>query len=106
MISKWLLTAATRHTPPDNWMLFPVVISVVLVHLNAEVPATDLLAKARAQFTDYKRYYLDRGWFTDPPNGVDLYTPGECPTICSGSIGWIPPSSPTSLSQRSASPPS
>jgi hypothetical protein len=73
MISNWLLTAATRHTPPDNWMLFPVVISVVLVNLHADVSAAELLAKARAQFTDYRRYYLDHGWFTDPPNGVDLY---------------------------------
>jgi hypothetical protein len=73
MISSWLLTAATRPTPADNWMLFPVVISVVLVNLHADVPAAQLLAKARAQFTDYRRYYLDHGWFTDPPNGVDLY---------------------------------
>jgi hypothetical protein len=90
MISNWLLTAATRRTPPDNWMLFPVVISVVLVHLNAEVPATDLLAKARAQFTDYKRYYLDHGWFTDPPNGVDFYNTWGIPYDLFW-IHWVDP---------------
>jgi hypothetical protein len=73
MISNWLLEAAQRHTPADNWMLFPVVISVVLVQLHADVPTVALLAKAQSQFTDYKRNYLDHGWFTDPPNGVDFY---------------------------------
>jgi hypothetical protein len=90
MISNWLLRAATRRTPPDNWMLFPVVMSEVLIHLNADVPAAELLAKARAQFTDYKRYYLDYGWFTDPPNGVDYYNTWGIPYDLFW-IHWVDP---------------
>jgi hypothetical protein len=90
MISHWLLRAATQRTPRDNWMLFPVVISEVLLHLNADVPAAELLAKARAQFTDYKRYYLDYGWFTDPPNGVDFYNTWGIPYDLFW-IHWVDP---------------
>ena len=60
------------------------------MHLNAEVPAAELLAKARAQFTDYKRYYLDHGWFTDPPNGVDFYNTWAIPYDLFW-IHWVDP---------------
>ncbi len=73
MISKWLLSATTKHTPLNNWILFPVVVSVVLASLNGEEPTGALLARAHAAFADYRKYQLDQGWFYDRPHGVDFY---------------------------------
>jgi hypothetical protein len=73
MISTWLLSATTKHTPLNNWILFPVVVSVVLASLNGEEPTRALLAKAHAAFADYRKYHLDQGWFYDRPHGVDFY---------------------------------
>jgi len=78
MITRWLAAAAARPTPSSNWMLFPVVIHVVLAKLHASMPAADpppaeLLARAHTVFTDYRQYYLGRGWFYDKPYGVDYY---------------------------------
>ena len=72
MICTWLLSATTKHTPLNNWILFPVVISVVLASLNGAEPTAALLAEAHATFTDYRKYHLDQGWFFDRPHGVDF----------------------------------
>jgi hypothetical protein len=72
MISSWLLSATTKNTPRNNWILVPVVISVVLVSLQAD-ETQSLSAKAHAAFTDYRKYYLEQGWFYDRPHGVDFY---------------------------------
>jgi hypothetical protein len=68
-----LLEGAGARTPRTNWMLFPVVISVVLASLSPENASQELLQHAHQVFTDYKQYYLDHGWFYDPPYGVDFY---------------------------------
>jgi hypothetical protein len=73
MIRAWLLAAVGPRTPPNNWMLFPVVISVVLANLSPEGASQQLLHSAHERFADYKRYYLDYGWFYDRPHGVDFY---------------------------------
>jgi hypothetical protein len=73
MIRAWLLAGARAHTPRSNWMLFPVVISVVLASLSPENTPQELRQRAHQVFTDYKQYYLDYGWFYDRPYGVDLY---------------------------------
>ena len=72
MISTWLLSATTKHTPRNNWLLFPAVIGVVLVSLHAQ-GSDGQLARAHAAFTEYRQYYLDQGWFYDRPHGVDFY---------------------------------
>ncbi|MDB6161082.1 MAG: hypothetical protein JWO04_4788 [Gammaproteobacteria bacterium] len=74
MICAWLLAGARAQTPASNWMLFPVVISVVLASLAPDNASRDqLLQRAHQVFTDYKQYYLDYGWFYDRPHGVDFY---------------------------------
>ncbi len=73
LICTWLLSATTRHTPLNNWILFPVVVSVVLASLNGEEPTAGLLARAHASFADYRQYFLEQGWFYDRPHGVDFY---------------------------------
>ena len=73
MIAKWLLMATTAHTPRNNWMLFPVVVSLVLSGLGADGMPADLLERARTTFAQYRGFYLDNGWFDDRPNGVDFY---------------------------------
>jgi hypothetical protein len=73
MIRAWLLDGASAQTPRTNWMLFPVVISVVLANLSPENMPQEVLQHARQLFADYKQYYLDNGWFYDPPHGVDFY---------------------------------
>jgi hypothetical protein len=74
MIRVWLLAGAGAQTPRSNWMLFPVVISVVLAGLSPDdVSREQLLQRAHQAFADYKQYYLDYGWFYDRPHGVDFY---------------------------------
>lgn len=73
MVSDWLLQASRATTPPDNWMLFPVVVDLVLAKLGADSLDRNLLERAHAQFAAYRKLYLESGWFTDPPNGVDYY---------------------------------
>src|SRR5262249_1687751 len=46
MIRAWLLAAAATPTPRTNWMLFPVVISVILASLDPHNVPQDLLARA------------------------------------------------------------
>ena len=36
-------------------------------------PAAPDLARAHGEFARYRRYYLESGWFSDAPNGVDFY---------------------------------
>lgn len=73
MVSEWLVQAGRATTPPDNWMLFPVLVNLVLSKLSADSPGPILLARAHAQFAAYRKLYLESGWFNDPPNGVDYY---------------------------------
>jgi len=73
MICTWLLAGAGAQTPRSNWMLFPVVISVVLASLSPENASQEVLQRAHRVFADYKQYYLDHGWFYDRPHGVDFY---------------------------------
>jgi hypothetical protein len=72
MVSAWLRAATTKHTPLNNWILFPVVISLTLVSLNGET-SPELVSRAHAKVAAYRRFALDRGWFYDPPHGVDFY---------------------------------
>lgn len=72
MIRTWLLSATTKQTPSNNWILFPVLIRVVLASLE-DRDAAALLAKAHAIFAQYRQYHLDQGWFYDGPRGVDFY---------------------------------
>jgi hypothetical protein len=72
MIRTWLSSATTKRTPLNNWILFPVVVSVVLANLNG-ADAADLLARAHAAFAGYRKFHLDQGWFYDRPHGVDFY---------------------------------
>jgi hypothetical protein len=71
-ILTWLRQASVAKTPPSNWMLFPVVDSLVLAKLDAAGAAEELM-RARKRFDDYRRYYLESGWFFDVPHGVDFY---------------------------------
>jgi hypothetical protein len=73
MIRAWLLEGAGAQTPRSNWMLFPVVISVILASLSPQDMPQEVLQHARQVFADYEQYYLDSGWFYDPPYGVDFY---------------------------------
>jgi hypothetical protein len=72
MIASWLSPATRAKTPPDNWMLFPIVVNLVLEQLHA-TPAAPDLARTHGEFARYRRYYLESGWFFDAPNGVDFY---------------------------------
>jgi len=72
-IGAWLLAAASRRTQTNNWMLFPVLIDLVLARLEGSGAPPDLQARAAAAFSDYRRNYLDHGWFYDRPHGVDFY---------------------------------
>jgi len=73
-VSHWLLMAARQRTPADNWMLFPVLIELIVMDLDGQGAHPGLLRQAQDTFRRYHRnYYLDNGWFTDPPNGVDYY---------------------------------
>lgn len=73
MVSEWLVQASRATTPPDNWMLFPVLVDLVLSKLSADSLDPILLEHAHAQFAAYRKLYLESGWFIDPPNGVDYY---------------------------------
>jgi hypothetical protein len=73
MIARWLLPATKAATPQNNWMLFPIVVDLVLIDLNAPGVAPDLAADAHREFAVYKRFYLQSGWFSDGSNGVDFY---------------------------------
>jgi hypothetical protein len=73
MIADWLLSATNKRTPPNNWLLFRVVISVVLVSLDGAGAPAGLLEQAHASFAEYTKNYLDHGWFYDRPRGVDFY---------------------------------
>jgi len=73
MIRAWLLAATRMQTPPNNWMLFPVVISVILARMDPEGTSQELRQRALTTFRSYRQYYLDYGWFYDRPHGVDFY---------------------------------
>jgi len=73
VIRAWLLAATRMQTPPNNWMLFPVVISVILARMDPEGTSQELRQRALTTFQSYRQYYLDYGWFYDRPHGVDFY---------------------------------
>jgi hypothetical protein len=73
LIARWLLPATKAATPQNNWILFPIVVDLVLVDLNAPGVERDLAASAHREFAGYKRFYLESGWFVDGSNGVDFY---------------------------------
>ena len=73
MVLRWLMQASRAATPPDNWMLFPVLVDLVISKLNASSGDALLLARAHTQFAAYRKLYLEHGWFNDPPTGVDYY---------------------------------
>jgi hypothetical protein len=73
-ISSWLDGAARADTPNNNWILFPIVVNLVLAQLEGDTAASrERLAYAHRQFERYKGFYLESGWFFDPPDGVDFY---------------------------------
>jgi hypothetical protein len=72
MIARWLLPATRAATPQNNWILFPIVVDLVLVDLNAPGRDRDLAASAHREFAGYKRFYLQSGWFLDGSN-IDFY---------------------------------
>src|SRR5580700_1892332 len=63
-VTRWLLQSAKATTPQDNWILFPIIVDLVLAHLNAPAQDPELMARAQREFTRYKRLYLESGWFT------------------------------------------
>jgi hypothetical protein len=74
MVTAWLLPASHAATPADNWMLFPITISLVLADLDAPTQGGDLIGRAHASFESYRaRYYTESGWFVDGSNGIDFY---------------------------------
>ncbi len=73
LVRAWLQMAANKRTPPNNWMLFPVVIDLVLADLSEDAERQQLQRRAHQRFEHYKQYYLEDGWFADPPEGVDYY---------------------------------
>ena len=73
-ISTWLSGATRPETPNNNWILFPIIVNLVLAQLEADSPASrEHLAYAHREFDRYKGFYLESGWFFDPPDGVDFY---------------------------------
>jgi hypothetical protein len=73
-ISNWLSGAARADTPNNNWILFPIVVNLVLAQLEGDSAASrERLAYAHREFDRYKGFYLESGWFFDPPDGVDFY---------------------------------
>jgi len=74
MVTAWLLPASHAVTPPDNWILFPITVSLVLADLGAPTTDGHLIERAHASFESYKRrYYAQSGWFVDGSNGIDFY---------------------------------
>jgi hypothetical protein len=73
-ISTWLDGASRAATPDNNWTLFPIVVNLVLAQFEGESSASrERLAYAHRQFERYKGFYLESGWFFDPPEGADFY---------------------------------
>jgi hypothetical protein len=72
-ITRWLLPATKAATPQDNWILFPIIVDLVLIKLNAPTHDRDLLTIAHLKFAEYRRFYLESGWFVDGSNGADFY---------------------------------
>lgn len=72
-VTQWLLPATQAVTPQDNWILFPVIIDLVLAKLHAPAPESELIARARRALENYRRFYLESGWFSDGSNGADFY---------------------------------
>ena len=63
----WLRTAAGAETPPNNWLLFGVVIGAALCALeDRELPPS------RA-YDQFRTHYLEHGWFSDRAGIVDYY---------------------------------
>jgi hypothetical protein len=72
-ITRWLLPATRAATAQDNWILFPIVVDLVLTQLHAPLTDASLMARAHRDFDDFKRFYLESGWFSDGPVRVDFY---------------------------------
>lgn len=73
-ISTWLAGTRRAATSSNNWILFPITVAVVLAELEGDSPAgRERRAHAHQEFDRYKRLYLENGWFSDPPDGVDFY---------------------------------
>ncbi|QPB22385.1 DUF2264 domain-containing protein [Rhizobium sp. 007] len=81
-IEKWLLLNAQRKVNPNNWLLFKTTIYQTLATLsNREIDVSD----GRAAYEQFKKDYLESGWFFDHPNGVDFYNTWGIPY----SLYWI-----------------
>lgn len=66
-VADWLLQVNARAVPPNNWLLFPVVINFALNALGCEEARRD------PRYDQFKADYLDHGWYFDKPHGVDFY---------------------------------
>ncbi|WP_126174622.1 DUF2264 domain-containing protein [Altericroceibacterium xinjiangense] len=70
-VSSWLQQAAKRNVHANNWLLFRVQIIETLRSLG--MPADEGLSAET--YEQFKSLYLESGWFSDPPKGVDYYNP-------------------------------
>ena len=71
-IAAWLLGVNTAVTPDNNWLLFPVIVNFVLDALGY-VNVAQTASYRPSGYDQFKKDYLERGWFFDRPEGVDYY---------------------------------
>jgi hypothetical protein len=69
-IAAWLLGVNTAVTPDNNWLLFPVIVNFVLDALGY-VNVAQTAPYRPSGYDQFKKDYLERGWFFDRPEGVD-----------------------------------
>lgn len=68
-VATWLTQAASGRVYANNWLLFVVLINQTLRALGMPFDEAD----SRLRYQQFKNFYLEEGWFDDPPKGVDFY---------------------------------
>ena len=68
-VADWLRQVESLSVHPNNWMLFKIQVSEALRALGMDADAQG----SRATYLNFKKLYLEAGWFSDPPKGVDYY---------------------------------
>jgi len=84
-VKKWLSSALSRKTPPNNWLLFQTITRIVLDKLEGQNTSEDY-----PPYQQFKSYYTESGWFFDAPHGFDYYNTWGIPYDLFW-ITWVDP---------------
>jgi hypothetical protein len=71
-VADWLLQVNSVSTYENNWLLFPVIVNFSMDALGYK-SNTNGVDDSIQNYYKFKKYYIEKGWFSDGQGVVDFY---------------------------------